>query len=206
MKFVAFAFAAAFLPVMAVAQVTPAVPGQPEARTALELMPTKGRLTVTSPAFREGEQIPFEYTAYRTNTFPGLNWSPGPVATKSYVIIMQDNSALLRGAPILHWTIFNIGPEVVSLPAAMAPNAKPAGSQYGPNVRGSAQPYSGPRTPPGPAHAYHFQVFALDAAVGAEASANYLALTRAMNGHILASGELVGKGVVDPAAPPPAKP
>jgi para-nitrobenzyl esterase len=185
------------------AQAVRATPGQPEARTALELMPAKGKLTVTTPAFKDGGDIPFENTQYRTNTFPGLKWTKGPAGTKSYAIIMQDNSLLSRGAPILHWTMFNIPATATSLPAGMAPDAKPAGSSYGPNMRGASTPYTGPRTPRGMKDNYHFQVFALDTVL-AEAPADYAALTAAITGHILASGEVVGVGQADPDAPPPA--
>jgi len=185
------------------AQVHRSNPGDPEARTALDLMPAKAKLTVTTPAFKNGEQIPFENTQYRTNTFPGLTWSKGPAGTRSYAIIMQDSTLILRGAPILHWTMFNIPASVTKLDPGMAPAGNPAGSAYGPNYMGAAKPYTGPRTPPGPGDDYHFEVFALDTTVPAEASSDYAALTKAMEGHVLASGEVVGHGIADPNAPPP---
>ena len=187
------------------AQVSRSTPGQPEARTALELMPAKAKLTVTTPAFKDGGDIPFENTQYRTNTFPGLSWTKGPRATKSYVLIMQDNSLLLRGAPILHWTMFNIPASVTKLEVGMAPTGNPAGSSYGPNYMGAAKPYTGPRTPPGPKDNYHFEIFAIDTTVPDEARSSYDALTAAMKDHVLASGEVVGQGHADPDAPPPAK-
>ncbi|WP_337187946.1 YbhB/YbcL family Raf kinase inhibitor-like protein [Phenylobacterium sp.] len=186
------------------AQVVRSTPGQPEARTAVELMPAKGKLTVTTPAFKDGGDIPFENTQYRGNVFPGLTWTKGPAATKSYAIIMQDSSLLVRGAPVLHWTMFNIPPNVTNLEPGMAPDAKPPGSAYGPNYMGSAKPYTGPRTPPGPKDNYHFAVFALDVVLPPEAGATYDALTAAMKNHILASGQVVGLGEKDPQAPPPA--
>ena len=187
------------------AQVARATPGQPEARTALELTPVKAKLTVTTPAFKDGGDIPFENTQYRTNSFPGLAWTRGPEGTMSYAIIMQDNSLLLRGAPILHWTMFNIPASVTRLEAGMAPDAKPAGSAYGPNVRGAARSYLGPHTPPNAKDNYHFQVFALDTTLPAEAASDYAVLTKAMEGHVLAGGEVVGVGQADPnALPPPA--
>ena len=67
-------------------------------------------------------------------------------------------------------------------------------SPYGPNTRGRDQPYLGPRTPPGPKHRYHFQVFALDTVLAADAFATYATLAAAMDGHVLASGEVVGLG------------
>jgi para-nitrobenzyl esterase len=186
------------------AQVSRSTPGQPEARTALDLMPAKAKLTVTTPAFKDGEQIPFENTQYRTNTFPGLSWTKGPKATKSYVLIMQDNSLLLRGAPILHWTLFNIPASVTKLDVGMAPSGNPTGSSYGPNYLGAAKPYTGPRTPPGPGDNYHFEIFAIDTTIPDAGASDYAAITKAMEGHVLASGEVVGHGVADTNAPPPA--
>lgn len=188
----------------AAAQAGRAAPGQPEARTALALMPAKAKLTVTSPAFRNGGDIPFENTQYRGNTFPGLAWTEGPAGTTSYVVIMQDSTFVVRGAPILHWVMFNIPARVTSLPAGMAPDAKPAGSAYGPNYKGAATPYTGPRTPPGVNGQYHFAVFALDVTVPEAAAASYQVLTDAMQGHVLAGGEVLGVGHADPDAPPPA--
>jgi hypothetical protein len=80
----------------------------------------------------------------------------------------------------------------------------PAGATHGPNIRGANQPYMGPRTPAGPQHRYHLQVFALDATLPADAGATFDSLTAAMKDHVLASGELIGLGQVDPSAPPPA--
>jgi Raf kinase inhibitor-like YbhB/YbcL family protein len=174
---------------------------------ALVEFPAKGgaKLTVTSPAFPNNGDIPFENTQYRTNTFPGLSWSAGPAATKSYAVIMQDTGASMRdGYPILHWTLWNIPANVTKLDPGMAPTGNPPGSSYGPNMRGAAQPYAGPRPPAGPKHPYHLQVFALDNTIPVDASATYLSLTAAMKDHILASGEVVGMGSADPTAPPPA--
>jgi para-nitrobenzyl esterase len=170
------------------------------AQSALVVLPAKGsaRLTVTSPAFTQNGDIPFENTQYRTNTFPGLEWTSGPAGTKSYAIIMQDTDFLMRGAPILHWTMFNING--TKLDVGMT--AAPAGATHGANMRGANQPYMGPRTPAGPKHRYHFQVFALDATLPAEAGASYDTLIAAMKDHVLASGEIVGLGQVDPTAPP----
>jgi Raf kinase inhibitor-like YbhB/YbcL family protein len=118
---------------------------------------------------------------------------------------MQDTGASMRdGYPILHWTLWNIPANVTKLDAGMTPTGNPPGSSLGPNMRGAAQPYAGPRSPAGPKHPYHLQVFALDNTIPVDASATYLSLTASMKDHILASGEVVGMGSVDPTAPPPA--
>lgn len=169
---------------------------------ALTAIPAKGgaKLTVTSPAFKQMADIPFENTQYQGNKFPGLEWTAGPAGTKSYAVIMQDTDGVMRGNPILHWTMFNIAG--TKLDAGMT--AAPAGASNGPNIRGANQAYMGPRTPPGPKHRYHLQVFALDTTLAADAGATYDSLTAAMKDHVLASGELIGLGQVDPAAPAPA--
>ncbi len=195
---------AGLAPTGAAAQLSRATPGQAGARTLLDLAPAGARLSVTSPAFADGGDIPFENTQYRGNVFPGLAWTAGPAATRSYAIVMQDNSLLWRGAPILHWTLFNIPAAVTRLDPGLT--APPAGAVYGPSYKGLAQPYAGPHTPPGPKDSYHFEVFALDAALPPGAGASFEALVGAMTGHVLAGGEVVGLGRKDPdAAGAPAK-
>lgn len=173
------------------------------AKLALVNLPAKGsaKLTVTSPAFKPGGDIPFENTQYRGNVFPGLSWTAGPAGTMSYAIIVQDTDAMRAGMPILHWTMVNIPATITKLDAGMTD--APAGAQHGPNIRGPNHPYMGPRTPAGPKHRYHFQVFALDITLPDEARATYDAMIAAMKDHVLASGEVIGLGQVAPPAGPP---
>ena len=155
------------------------------------------KLAVSSPAFANGADIPMDNTQYKANVFPGLQWSAGPAGTKSYAIIMQDGDGARNGQPFLHWTMVNIPTNITKLEAAMT--AAPAGTMYGPNYKGANQPYLGPRTPAGPKHRYHLQVFALDIALTPEALASITTITDAIKDHVLASGETVGLG----SAPPP---
>ena len=178
---------------------TGAEPGA--ALLAMVVLPAKGgaKLTVSTPAWKAGGDIPFENTQYRGNVFPGLQWSAGPPGTQSYVIIMQDPDAMRNGAPILHWTMFNIPGTVTKLDAGMT--APPTGASFGPNIRGASQPYMGPRTPPGPKHRYHLQVFALGTTLALQANASYGDLIDGMRGQVLASGEVIGLGRAAPPGP-----
>jgi len=182
-----------------VAQQPPAATEVGASQLALLNISAKGkvRLTVTSPAFKGGGDIPFENTQYRGNVFPGLAWSAGPTGTRSYAVIMQDADALARGAPILHWTMFNIPAAVTKLDSGMT--AVPSGALYGPNIRGPNHAYMGPRTPAGPKHRHHFQVFALDTTLPSDTAMTYENMIAAMKGHVLASGEVIGLGQVAPA-------
>lgn len=174
-----------------------APPKDPEvgiAQLALTNAPAKGnvKLTVTTPAFKHMGDIPLENTQYQGNKFPGLEWTAGPAGTKTYVVIMQDTDVLRNGAPILHWSMVDIPASTTKLPAGMS--EAPPGTMYGPNIRGMMQAYMGPRTPAGPKHRYHIQVFALDTSVGNESMQSYDAMLAAMKGHVLASGEVIGLG------------
>ena len=167
----------------------------------LSSLPAEARLTVTSPAFKTGGDMPFENTQYRGNIFPGLAWSAGPAGTKSYAVVMQDTDRPIAGnKPLLHWSMFTVPPSVRKLEAGMT--TPPAGAADGPNFKGANQAYLGPHTPPGPKHHYHFQVFALDTVL-ADPGASFDAMAAAMTGHVLASGEVVALAQVDPTAAPP---
>jgi para-nitrobenzyl esterase len=186
------------------AQAPPAATEAGADKLVLTLIAAKDgrKLTVSSPAFKDGADIPFENTQYRGNVFPGLTWSKGPKATKSFVVIMQDTDAVVKGDAILHWTLYNVPATVTQLDAGLTD--PPAGATYGPNIRGPNHAYMGPRTPAGPKHRYHLQVFALDTTIAADPQLSFDALKTAMTGHVLASGQTIGLGQVDPTAPPPA--
>ena len=192
---------AGLLPRGVAAQQPPTATEPGAALLARVVLPAKGdaKLTVSTPAWKPGGDIPFENTQYRGNVFPGLQWSAGPAGTQSYVIIMQDPDAMRNGAPILHWTMVNIPGSVTKLDAGTT--APPAGAQYGPNIRGASQPYMGPRTPPGPKHRYHLQVFALGTTLALSSNASYGDLIDGMRGQVLASGEVIGLGQAAPPGP-----
>jgi para-nitrobenzyl esterase len=162
---------------------------------------TKTKLTVTSPAFKEGADIPYENTQYRGNIFPGLTWTPGPAGTRSYVVIVQGTGLTPRpgggeGATSIHLTLFNVSAKTTSLQAGM--KTPPAGATYGENIHGINEAYAGPHTHTSNPNGYHYQVFALDASLDLPPATSFNALVDAMSGHVLASGELMGLSAKDP--------
>src|SRR5262249_24195444 len=52
--------------------------------------------------------------------------------------------------------------------------------------------YGGPCPPPGPAHHYHFKLYALDKMVGLRPGATKQQILDAMKGHVLSQAELGG--------------
>ena len=183
-------------PAFAQQKPTASEPGLKE--TAYRELPARDHamLSVDSPSFTLNGDIPLEDTQYRANRFPGLTWDGAPIDTKTFVVIMQDGDAIKNGAPLVHWTMYNIPSSTLTLsPGEKSP---PSGAHYGPSSFGMDEPYMGPKTPAGPKHRYHWEVFALDTKLALSTSADFDALVAAMKGHVISSGETIGLGSVDP--------
>ena len=146
-------------------------------------------LTVTSTAFGSGQPIPAKYSCIGQNVSPPLAWTGTPGSTGSFALILEDPDA--PSGTFVHWVIFNIPGKSTGLPEAVpANNSLPDGSMQGRN--GAArQNYDGP-CPPSGVHRYFFKLYALDANLDLTSGANKDQLLKAMQGHILAQGELMG--------------
>jgi hypothetical protein len=145
-------------------------------------------LTLTSPSFKTGEPIPAVYTCVGRSVSPKLDWSGAPAGAQSFALIMDDPDA--PGGTFVHWVIYNIPASSAGLAENAGAEAQPAdGSLQGKNSAGRVG-YIGP-CPPSGAHRYYFKLYALDAKLEQE-SMNKETLLKAMQGHILAQGELMG--------------
>jgi Raf kinase inhibitor-like YbhB/YbcL family protein len=155
---------------------------------------TTGTLKVTSPTVKEGGWIPLQNSEYADGLSPELQWSAVSDA-KSYAIIMEDPDAKPI-TPFVHWIAWNIPATVHRLPEGLQEQLRltePEGVLQGKNSRGSAG-YMGPRPPVGdPPHHYYFQVFALDATLSLPVGADRDELLRAVRGHVIAKGQLMGR-------------
>jgi phosphatidylethanolamine-binding protein (PEBP) family uncharacterized protein len=60
-------------------------------------------LTLTSPAFTEGGEIPARYTCEGDDISPPLAWSAPPDGTQSLVLIVDDPDAPDPKAPKMTW-------------------------------------------------------------------------------------------------------
>lgn len=150
------------------------------------------RLTLTSPAFAPGAAIPKQYTCQGADSSPALAWTPGPQGTQTYALIMDDPDA--PGGTWVHWVIYNLPATALALPegasSSKVPAANlPAGAAQGQTSFNRAG-YGGP-CPPSGTHRYFFHLYALDITL-AHTALDKAALLKAMTGHILAQGELMG--------------
>jgi Raf kinase inhibitor-like YbhB/YbcL family protein len=157
---------------------------------------TNGSLTLSSTAFAQGEAIPDLYSSYDQNASPPLRWTQGPQGTRSYAILAEDPDAGTTPLPVVHWVVWNIPVTVSALREGLASLDRledPMGLRQGPNTAAGNVGYKGPHPPAGdPPHHYHFEVFALDQMLDLRAAANREDLVKAMHGHVLAKGELIG--------------
>ncbi len=142
-------------------------------------------LTITSPAFRNGELIPSKFTCDGGDMSPALVIGQVPPEAKSLALIMDDPDA--PGGMWVHWVVWNIDPKTTEI----AENSVPAGAQLGRNDFRQT-PYGGP-CPPSGTHRYFFKLYALDTKLDIGAGTNKAGLEKAMKGHIIAQGELMGK-------------
>ncbi len=153
------------------------------------------KLNVKSTAFRTGETIPSEYTADGDNISPDLSWEGTPSGVKSHVILVEDPDIPIPKFLVsswVHWVVYNIAPEITSIPKAFLNHGlSENGATLGMTSYRKLQ-YGGP-CPPFGTHRYYFKVYALDNTLDLKPQkATKKNILKAMDGHILAFGYLMG--------------
>jgi Raf kinase inhibitor-like YbhB/YbcL family protein len=152
------------------------------------------RIELSSTAFAEGQPIPREYTGEGTDVSPPLAWSKPPEGTQELALICDDPDAP-RGTWV-HWVVYNIPVTARALPEGFGSSERPAselaGVVEGKNSFGKTG-YGGPMPPPrGGTHRYFFKLYALDSQLALGPGLDKESLLKAMEGHILGEGELMG--------------
>lgn len=150
-------------------------------------------LSITSTAFEHEEPIPKKYTAQGENISPPLQWSNAPAATMSFVLTVDDPDAPDPRAPQVtwvHWVLYDIPAEILSLPEDVAKHGLPAGTRAGVNGW-KRTAYGGPAPPIG-RHRYFHRLYALDVVLPDLEYPSKARLLNAMKGHVLAEAHLIG--------------
>jgi Raf kinase inhibitor-like YbhB/YbcL family protein len=177
--------------------------------TPIPPTPTPG-LTLTSPAFDPRGMIPKKYGYHSEDISPPLEWSDPPEGTQSFALILDTDLRPGGGETIwIHWILYNIPAETRALPEAVTPDAAgrlPDGSLHLANSWQKLK-YGGPNPPHVSTLNYYFRLYALDTMLDLDAAegtagnggtdpwvgASKEKLLQAMEGHILAQAELMGK-------------
>jgi Raf kinase inhibitor-like YbhB/YbcL family protein len=144
-------------------------------------------LTLSSPAFAAGGDIPKPFTCDGDSIAPHLIWGGAPADVQSFVVIMDDPDA--PNGTFTHWVLFDIPGDRSDLPSGARSDAI---GVSGRNSRGQIG-YMGP-CPPSGTHRYVFRLFALDVqTLGLTAGASREAVEQAMAAHEIGQTELMGR-------------
>jgi Raf kinase inhibitor-like YbhB/YbcL family protein len=152
------------------------------------------KITMESKAFKQNERIPVKYTGEGEDISPPLAWSGVPENTKELALIMDDPDAPTP-EPWVHWVLYKVPANTQGLPEKIVNTEKlstPPGAMQG-KTSAPKVGYHGPMPPKGHGvHHYHFKVYALNTALDLKSGLDKKGLLKAMSGHILAEGELIG--------------
>ncbi|HQI00180.1 MAG TPA: YbhB/YbcL family Raf kinase inhibitor-like protein [Deltaproteobacteria bacterium] len=147
-------------------------------------------MEVESSAFGQGGMIPSRYTCEGNNVSPPLAWKGAPQGTKSIALVADDPDSP-KGSWV-HWVYYDIPMQVSHLPENISKRSKPdTGGAQGVNDFRNVG-YDGP-CPPSGTHRYYFKVYALDTVLGLKPGASKKELLKAMEGHVLSEGTLMGR-------------
>ena len=157
------------------------------------------------------------------NKNPAISWTKGPAGTASYTLVTYDTDVpesfanAYKDGPILtaadkrrdffyHWVLIDIPPDVTRVPEGAEPAGQAGPGKYGLRAvhqagGGGRGGYDGPCPPFNDTlvHHYHFTVYAVDVqTLGLSGSFGGPEVTRALEGHVLATGEVVGLHTLNP--------
>ena len=138
-----------------------------------------------SSVFKDGQTIPERFTCKGENVNPRLDFSELPIEAKSLALIMDDPDA--PAGTFVHWVAWNI---------PVSKEIKENANGLGVDGVGSfgVPGYRGPCPPPGNGpHRYFFKAYALDCLLELKPGSDKEKLLKAMEGHVLASAELMGR-------------
>jgi Raf kinase inhibitor-like YbhB/YbcL family protein len=159
--------------------------------------PPRPAMTLTTPAFPDGDPIPAKYTQAGEQVSPELKWTNAPPGTVSFLLHMHDPDVARNKTTDdqVHWLVWNIPGTATGLPegvpkGAELPDGTRQASASGPVYRGPGAPATGPQ------HHYTFEIYALDARLdvpaGGDAFDTRAQIMKAVQGHILGKAVYVG--------------
>lgn len=146
---------------------------------------------LSSASFPNGGNIPKQFSCEGADVSPELHWTSPPAGTQSLALIADDPDAPV--GTWTHWVLFDLPSQTTSLPE----NVPKAGELPGGGLQGRNDfrkiGYGGPCPPAGKPHRYFFKLYALDRKLNLKPGAAKPEVEQAMQGHILAQAEWMGK-------------
>jgi Raf kinase inhibitor-like YbhB/YbcL family protein len=166
--------------------------------------PPPPAMTLTVSGFADGADVPVRFSqaapgvATGEGTSPAISWANVPAGTQSFVLNMRDLDVARNKTTDdqAHWVVWNLPANTTSLPEGVPKGPKLPNGAY--QISATGQMYRGPGAGAnGPKHHYVFEIYALDAAISVEPTADAFEtranVMKAMQGHIL--GKAVYSGL-----------
>jgi len=148
------------------------------------------KIKIASTTFGEGEMIPKKYTCDGEDISPPLAFNDVPESAKTLALVCDDPDAPM--GTWVHWVVFNLPGEIRGITeATKSDDIEKLGGKQGINSF-RKNDYGGP-CPPSGTHRYYFKVYALDTKLELSSTATKEELLKAMKGHILREGQLMGR-------------
>ena len=152
---------------------------------------SSSKIELRTTSFTPGGFIPKRFTCSAADVSPALTWTDPPPGTQSFAIIEDDPDA--PSGTFVHWLIYDLPAAYRRLPEGLSGNDQMGGGGRQGTNDFSRTGYSGPCPPPGRPHRYFIRLYALDATTNLHPAATRKELESAMQGHILAQAELMGR-------------
>ncbi|MFZ3211775.1 MAG: YbhB/YbcL family Raf kinase inhibitor-like protein [Terriglobales bacterium] len=147
--------------------------------------------TLSSTAFPPGGEIPSKYTCSGADVSPVLKWNDPPAGTQSFALIADDPDA--PAGTWVHWVAYDLPASARQLPEGVPKAEAIAGGGVQGQNDFRKTGYGGPCPPPGKPHRYYFKLYALDRKLNLKPGATKKVVESAMEGHILAQAEVLGR-------------
>lgn len=155
--------------------------------------PTEEALSITSPAFDDGEAIPQKYTDDGEDISPPLSVDEVPEAAGGLALIVEDPDA--PDPPFTHWLLWNLPADTTEIPEDQ-PREETlpdlGGARQGTNDFDDLG-YRGPAPPSDDdPHRYRFEAVALETPLEIDSGARRETVESAVEGRRIESAELAG--------------
>jgi len=139
-------------------------------------------LYVISPDFPNEGTIPVKFTCDGEDVSPTLIVNGIPAGTQSMALFVEDPEAAV--ANLTQWMVWNIPPVETIIEEGLSVDKE---------LIVMKDSYRGPCPAMGETKRYTFKVYALDTILSLPAEANRNEVDQAIEGHILATGQLLGE-------------
>ena len=158
--------------------------------------PAAPAMTLTVSGFPDGGDVPVKFSqaapgvATGEGLSPAISWENVPAGTQSFVLNMRDMDVARNKTTDdqAHWVVWNLPATTTGLPEGVPKGPKLATGAF--QISATGQMYRGPGAGAnGPKHHYMFEIYALDAAIDVQPTADAFEtranVMKAMQGHIL---------------------